>query len=488
MFTFSSITNGIWELFTKTDNTFLFCSVKFWTLFVVFFAIYLLIRNRRKTMMLTYVLCFGLLISYKVNGWYMLLMPATALLSWYMTEMMKTAGGGKHAKRWLAAVIIVDLLPLIYFKYTNFLVGIFDNIFATNFSPMAIFLPVGLSFYTFQAISYSVDVYKQKVNYDVSLLEYCFYITFFPLLFAGPITRTDTLISQLRNDKPVDEKLVNLGFWLIILGLLKKGLIADYIADYNNWIFDDPNSYSGFEVTMGVIGYYLQLYCDFSGYSDLSIGLAALLGIRLLQNFNFPYKAKNASEFWHRWHISLSTWFRDYVYIPLGGNRKGKVRTYVNNFITMVVAGLWHGASWMFVIWGLMAAHHAHRHGGLGVLQGEGYGHCGRCLQQDVHRLRLGLPATFRHCQNDVACLCRVGAHHPLGHERVVERTHQGKDDQCALDCQTHRFCSDGAARHQFQPGQRTAAPLRSVLRNEYLWRCRMMNKRFITKRFGCSV
>ena len=352
MFTFSSITNGIWELFTKTENTFLFCSVKFWTLFVVFFAIYLLIRNRRKTMMLTYVLCFGLLISYKVNGWYMLLMPATALLSWYMTEMMKTAGGGKHAKRWLAAVIIVDLLPLIYFKYTNFLVGIFDNIFATNFSPMAIFLPVGLSFYTFQAISYSVDVYKQKVNYDVSLLEYCFYITFFPLLFAGPITRTDTLIPQLRTNKPVDEKLVNLGFWLIILGLLKKGLIADYIADYNNWIFDDPNSYSGFEVTMGVIGYYLQLYCDFSGYSDLSIGLAALLGIRLLQNFNFPYKAKNASEFWHRWHISLSTWFRDYVYIPLGGNRKGKVRTYVNNFITMVVAGLWHGASWMFVIWG----------------------------------------------------------------------------------------------------------------------------------------
>ena len=180
--------------------------------------------------MLTYVLCFGLLISYKVNGWYMLLMPATALLSWYMTEMMKTAGGGKHAKRWLAAVIIVDLLPLIYFKYTNFLVGIFDNIFATNFSPMAIFLPVGLSFYTFQAISYSVDVYKQKVNYDVSLLEYCFYITFFPLLFAGPITRTDTLIPQLRTNKPVDEKLVNLGFWLIILGLLKKGLIADYIG------------------------------------------------------------------------------------------------------------------------------------------------------------------------------------------------------------------------------------------------------------------
>ena len=135
-------------------------------------------------------------------------------------------------------------------------------------------------------------------------------------------------------------------------GLLKKALIADYIAQYNNWIFNDPTAYSGFENLMGVVGYTLQIYCDFSGYSDISIGIALLLGITLRENFRYPYQSLNLQEFWHRWHISLSTWFRDYVYIPLGGNRKGTVRTYVNNFVTMLVAGLWHGASWMFVIWG----------------------------------------------------------------------------------------------------------------------------------------
>ena len=354
LYTLHSIFQGLSDLFFKPDHSFLFCSVSFWVLFIVFFALFIRIRNCRRRLMLAYVVLFGLLISWKVNGWGMLLMPATAFLSWYMTEMMKTAGGGKYARRWLWTIIITDLLPLVYFKYTGFFVGIFDNLFATNFAPEHLILPVGLSFYTFQAISYSVDVYKERITYDVSLLEYFFYITFFPLLFAGPITRTDTLVPQLRERKPVDGRLVNLGFWLIILGLLKKGLVADFIADYNNWIFDAPQTYSGFEVLMGVVGFYVQIYCDFSGYSDLSIGLAALLGFRLLPNFNFPYRAQNVTDFWHRWHISLSTWFRDYVYIPLGGNRKGQLRTYLNNFITMLVAGLWHGASWMFVIWGGM--------------------------------------------------------------------------------------------------------------------------------------
>ena len=354
MFTFHSIFQGLSDLFFKPDHSFLFCSVSFWVIFIVFFALYIFIRNRRRSMMIAYVILFGLFISWKVNGWGMLIMPATAFLSWYMTEMMKTAGGGKYARRWLTAIIVTDLVPLVYFKYSGFFVGIFDSLFSTNFAPEHLILPVGLSFYTFQVISYSVDVYKERVTYDVSLLEYCFYITFFPLLFAGPITRADTLVPQLRDQRPVDGQLVKLGFWLIILGLLKKGLVADFIADYNNWIFDTPANYSGFEVLMGIIGFYVQIYCDFSGYSDLSIGLAALLGFRLLPNFNFPYKAQNVTDFWHRWHISLSTWFRDYVYIPLGGNRKGTLRTYLNNFVTMLVAGLWHGASWMFVIWGAM--------------------------------------------------------------------------------------------------------------------------------------
>jgi len=152
----------------------------------------------------------------------------------------------------------------------------------------------------------------------------------------------------------VTDRSAYIGLWLIIVGMLKKLLIADYIAQYNNWIFEDPMAYSGFENLMGVLGYTLQIYCDFSGYSDLSIGIAALMGFQLKENFRYPYQSLNLGEFWHRWHISLSTWFRDYLYIPLGGNRRGTVRTYVNNFITMAVCGLWHGASWMFVFWGAM--------------------------------------------------------------------------------------------------------------------------------------
>ncbi len=305
--------------------------------------------------MMTYVILFGLLVAYKANGWLMALLPATALISWGLTDLMKKARTKAWKRFWLIVVVLVDLAPLIYFKYTNFFISIFNDAFATNFSPLSIILPVGISFYTFQAISYSVDTYKQKITYDVSLLEYCFYITFFPLLFAGPITRTDTLVPQLRYKSPIDGKLVNLGLWLIILGLLKKGIVADYLAQYTtNMIFDNPADYSGFEVAMGVFGYAMQIYCDFSGYSDLSIGLAAIMGFRLLPNFNFPYKSRSVTEFWRRWHISLSTWFRDYVYIPLGGNRKGKCRTYLNNFITMLVAGLWHGSTWMFIIWGAL--------------------------------------------------------------------------------------------------------------------------------------
>ena len=349
---FDSFYNSFIDLFTKQDSLLQFSTIKFWILFVVFFAFFISIRNKKRTLMMAYVIVFSLFIAYKANGWYMLLLPATVMVSWALTEAMKKASSQKARKWWLAAIVVIDLLPLVYFKYTNFFASTLNSIFHSNFALLDIVLPVGLSFYTFQAISYSVDTYRQKITYNVDLLEYAFYITFFPLLFAGPITRTDTLVPQLRQTKRVDRQLVNTGFWLIILGLLKKGLIADYIAEYNNWIFDDPTAYSGFEVLMGTIGFHVQLYCDFSGYSDMAIGLAAIMGFKLLPNFNSPYKSLNVTEFWRRWHISLSTWFRDYLYIPMGGNRKGQVRTYLNNFVTMVVAGLWHGASWMFVIWG----------------------------------------------------------------------------------------------------------------------------------------
>ncbi len=300
-----------------------------------------------------YVLAFSLFFAYKANGILMLLLPATVLASYYLTRLMNKKEG-KERLKWMWFIVVVDLLPLFYYKYTNFFIEILRDLTSSNFSPLSIILPVGISFYTFQAISYTVDVYKKRFTLETSLLEYAFYLTFFPLLMAGPITRAETLIPQLKHRYHITDTQVYTGLWLIMVGLVKKALIADYIAQYNNWIFDDPTAYSGFENLMGVMGYSLQIFCDFSGYSDISIGIAMLMGYELKENFRYPYQSLNLQEFWHRWHISLSTWFRDYLYIPLGGNRKGKLRTYFNNFISMVVAGLWHGASWMFFFWGVL--------------------------------------------------------------------------------------------------------------------------------------
>ena len=255
----------------------------------------------------------------------------------------------------LALIILLDLGALVYFKYSGFFVeGILNPLLQRNFAVGDIVLPIGISFYTFQAISYSVDVYRGKYDGRPNFLEFCFYLSFFPLLLAGPITRAGRFLPQIRRAEPATRHELRLGLWLVILGLLKKGVIADYLAVYNNLAFDSPVSYSGYELLMAVFGYTMQIYLDFSGYSDISIGIAALMGFRLDVNFRFPYRSLNLTEFWRRWHISLSTWFRDYVYIPLGGNRKGQARTLLNNFLTMVVAGLWHGSTWMFVLWGAL--------------------------------------------------------------------------------------------------------------------------------------
>lgn len=349
---FMGIKESLANFFTEHDGGLMYCSLTFFITFLVFYSIYILSRTGRKEGMQIYVILFSLFYAYKANGWFMLLLPITTLLSWTLVEVMKKRKEKQTRKLIATLDVLIVLSPLVYFKYTNFAIQTLNSIIASNFSPIEMFLPIGLSFYTFQAISYIVDVYKGKFEMPVSLLEYTFYLTFFPLLIAGPITRPQTLIPQLKENKPLDNSLLYSGLFLVISGILKKGLVADYIAQYNNWIFDDPAGYSGFENLMAVFGYTIQIYCDFSGYSDISIGLAAMMGIRLLPNFNSPYQSLNLTEFWHRWHIALSTWFRDYIYIPLGGNRKGKIRTYLNNFVTMLFAGWWHGASWMFFIWG----------------------------------------------------------------------------------------------------------------------------------------
>lgn len=347
----NTILQSLVSFLVTPDKEWSLCTFPFLVSFVLFYAVYIAIARSRRAATLAYVVTFSLFFAWKSNGILMLLLPATALFSWWATRRMMSK---KHWRRLrLALIIIVDLAPLVYFKYTNFLTSIFNDIVHSNFGPFEIFLPVGISFYTFQAVSYSIDVYKGKYPTGTPLLDYLFYLTFFPLLMAGPITRAEVLLPQARHGVSGSQPgLAYHGLWLVMVGLVKKGLIADYIADYNNWIFDDPTAYSGFEDLMGVLGYTLQIYCDFSGYSDMAIGLAALMGYRLRDNFNFPYQSLNPQEFWRRWHIALSTWFRDYLYIPLGGNRHGLLRTYFNNFFTMLVAGLWHGASFMFLLWG----------------------------------------------------------------------------------------------------------------------------------------
>ena len=223
-----------------------------------------------------------------------------------------------------------------------------------NFQPLDIILPVGISFYTFQSISYVVDVYKRRITPTRSWLDYLFFLSFFPALVAGPIVRADYFLPQLRRNRMATRANIYGGLWLILTGIVKKAIIADYIAQYNDLIFNQPELYTGVQTLMGILGYTMQIYCDFSGYSDMAIGLALMMGFKLGINFDSPYQSTNLTEFWRRWHISLSSWLRDYVYIPLGGNRKGTFRTYLNNFLTMLIGGLWHGAAWKFIFWGAM--------------------------------------------------------------------------------------------------------------------------------------
>jgi len=250
--------------------------------------------------------------------------------------------------------IIFSLGILAYFKYANFFLWNWNQMVQGNFQPLNIILPVGISFYTFQSISYVVDVYKKRISPTSSWLDYIFFLSFFPALVAGPIVRAEYFLPQIVKNRRPNGVDIYSGLWLIIIGVVKKAVIADYIAQFNDLIFNNPGAYDGLQTLMGVLGYTMQIYCDFSGYSDMAIGLALIMGFRLGINFDSPYQSRNLTEFWRRWHISLSSWLRDYVYIPLGGNRKGTFRTYVNNFLTMLIGGLWHGAAWKFVFWGAM--------------------------------------------------------------------------------------------------------------------------------------
>ncbi len=354
METISTIFSNIGELLAyDARHPMIFSSGLFWALFLVLMPIYAVMR-RRLWQMITFVVLFSLYFYYKSSGIFFILLICTSLVDWYLSKVM-AAVEQKWVRRLCMWVSVCTSLSILgYFKYANFFLWNWNSMVGGNFQPLDIILPVGISFYTFQSISYVVDVYKGRLAPTATWLEYLFFLSFFPALVAGPIVRADYFIPQIRQRNEASRTELYTGLWLILLGVVKKALIADYIAQYNDLIFNSPTGYSGFESLMGVIGYTMQIYCDFSGYSDMAIGIALIMGFKLMKNFDFPYKSKNLTEFWRRWHISLSTWLRDYVYIPLGGNRKGKVRTYLNNFLTMLVGGLWHGAAWKFVFWGAM--------------------------------------------------------------------------------------------------------------------------------------
>ena len=264
----------------------------------------------------------------------------------------------KRSKKWLVALsVAVNLGMLGYFKYTNFLIEIARSMFGEGFLQFQnIFLPVGISFFVFQSMSYTIDIYRGRIEPLARWTDYLFYLSFFPQLVAGPIVRARDFIPQIRrNPVRVTRAMFGMGICLILTGLFKKAILSDYISlNFVDRIFDDPLLYSGFECLMGIYGYALQIYCDFSGYSDMAIGIALLLGFRFPKNFDAPYRSATITEFWRRWHISLSTWLRDYLYIPLGGNRKGRLRAYGNLLLTMLLGGLWHGAAVRFILWGAL--------------------------------------------------------------------------------------------------------------------------------------
>lgn len=350
----STVFRNICELLKyEAGSPMIFSSGLFWALFVIFLPVYALLK-RRVWQMVIFVSLFSLYFYYKSSGFFFFLLIGTSLIDWMLSKLIVLSASRLTRRLALWFSIVNSLGILGYFKYANFFLWNWNAMVEGNFQPLDIILPVGISFYTFQSISYIVDVYKGRVKPTATWLEYLFFLSFFPALVAGPIVRADYFIPQIRQNRYATREETYIGLWLIILGIVKKAIVADYIAQYNDLIFQSPTGYSGFESLMGVIGYTMQIYCDFSGYSDMAIGIAMIMGFRLMKNFDFPYKSRNLTEFWRRWHISLSTWLRDYVYIPLGGNRKGNLRTYINNFLTMLVGGLWHGAAWKFVFWGAM--------------------------------------------------------------------------------------------------------------------------------------
>ncbi len=292
---------------------------------------------------------------------FLFLLIFSTLLDFYAGIKIHESKNLASKKLWLWISIGVNLGFLGVFKYYNFFVESFaDGLsllgFQANFPTLQVILPVGISFYTFHGLSYVIDIYKDRINPEKDFINYSVFVSFFPLLVAGPIERATHLLPQIIKKREFDySKAVN-GLRQILWGLFKKVVIADNCATYANTIFNNSSDYSGSTLFLGVLFFAFQIYCDFSGYSDIALGTARLFGIDLLRNFAFPYFSRDIAEFWRRWHISLSSWFRDYLYIPLGGSKGGNWMKIRNTFIIFLMSGFWHGANWTFIVWGLLNA------------------------------------------------------------------------------------------------------------------------------------
>ena len=322
--------------------------------FLLVFGLFLILYSffsAAKLIRLALCIVFSLFFYFKSSGIFLILFLILIISDFSFGILIENAQK-KQKKIYLAVATIFSLSFLLYFKYANFFIDNVNWITNGNISMLDLFLPIGISFYTFQSLSYLFDIYRGEIKASRNFLDYSFYMTFFPHLVAGPIVRAKDFIPSIHTPLNFDRELFKESFLRICIGLVKKLVIADYLAKFVDLVHEAPAQYSSFENTMSMYAYTFQIYFDFSGYSDIAIGIALMLGYRLKENFDSPYKAIRLSEFWRKWHISLSNWLRDYIYIPLGGNRKGALFTYLFLLITMLIGGLWHGADWKFIFWG----------------------------------------------------------------------------------------------------------------------------------------
>lgn len=415
----STLVQFLQEVFAfDASSPLLFTQFYFWAFFALVFAVFSLVKSRR-LLRNSFLFFVSLFFYYKTSGLFVLILMFVTCSDFLIGQRISKSQRQGVKKAWLLTSVVLDLFLLCYFKYAYFFTDIVNNLLHTEFQVFDAFawvgntlsgterfrvdqiiLPVGISFYIFQVISYTVDVYKERIKPVTNLLDFGFYVSFFPQLVAGPIVRASEFIPQVYKPYHLGRRQFGIAVFWILNGLAKKIILSDYIAvNFIDRVFENPLLFSGFENLCALFGYSLQVYADFSGYTDIAIGIAMLMGFYLPQNFNSPYKAPNASNFWKRWHISLSRWLQSYLYIPLGGNRNASFGTYfwiilialialilsgsiyasliiigiamivglvawlrpgkrikiitnLNSFITMLLGGLWHGASWNFMIWG----------------------------------------------------------------------------------------------------------------------------------------